>query len=877
MLITNNYSTNIYKSNNISKPIKNTFAFRGVDKDSVEISTKNKAHKKLTPEEKTVTNLMALGFDKDDSNNLVNSIKNDNNFEDINEAYDYLTKDVPKFEDKNFRKYFIIKRIKAISETANSNAESVENAPLIINKEKFNFFNSTVSKYPSLHNQESLENLSNVTRFYDKQTLKQIDKYIDKDENAPLLVDSLMILDFTQAKKEHIGFKKLLNAGVSKDYMKFMLQTNSRDDENSYKTSAMLIMADRYCEELDNLKNFGIKPRFALSVMAATQNIGEMKELTELLEESTKHRTELGSPDMPADDIELIATFIPEGQADRTLNTIGRLGHDNLVKMYPLGIGIVSSVINNLGHEKLKEKYIQPLIEVINPTASLKYAFAQDEIEESKEGFSKITDKTDRQERIKRIADATSKKNTILNNSIKDPKVKADAINIYLAALENSAKNKEDYKNANELAPYLKYLNSDNKEFNEKLKNIAWGRFSITPTEKTKEKINFNSNVQKLILTTYNFDEPFSDLIDIINEEPDKTVKETLDELPQNQTLKKSLQNNGMSYAVWTGRNSDLDMHVKIEHSFDKMSKNAITNLNAEFNDELFQSLPDEQKQKLTKRLASGGYNLKKTENIVYEGDGYFAGTKQDLKLYKGDKPIEFKDLSKIYKLINTEFDTNDYWKFDQNHEMLETNKGTFKNHIETRHEEMKRIRQYHGSNSSDITIKKVDMDDIPHSLFLGNDSSCCTALGSFNDWTAPNYIKNKMVQAIELTDGKESIGNSMMYLISTPNEAGELKPALLVDNIELKPKYQYNDNLEDGIVKYCKNFCKELGKPDMEIYAGPNRHKLNMDNFEMVNKRFQMLGDTCGDEIYLDFLSQGMPVEYDSIEGSLLKLCDDK
>ena len=62
-----------------------------------------------------------------------------------------------------------------------------------------------------------------------------------------------------------------------------------------------------------------------------------------------------------------------------------------------------------------------------------------------------------------------------------------------------------------------------------------------------------------------------------------------------------------------------------------------------------------------------------------------------------------------------------------------------------------------------------------------------------------------------------------------------------------------------------------------MEIYAGPNRHKLNMDNFEMVNKRFQMLGDTCGDEIYLDFLSQGMPVEYDSIEGSLLKLCDDK
>lgn len=873
MLITNNYSTNVYKSNNISKPIKNTFAFRGVDNDSVEISTKNKAHKKLSPEEKTVANLMVLGFDKEDADNYVDSIKN--NFVDVKETCNYLTKDVPNFEDKNIQKEFIEKRLVASAQSAYS---SDSNQPkLSIDKDRFKFFNNTVTKYPSLHNKESLESLYEVTVGYNAKTLNKIDKFIDKDENAPHLLDSVRVLDFNKKQKENEGFKKLLNAGVSKDYMNYVLQTFGEDEDSTNQGMTMLRQADGYCEEINHLKKFGIKPRFALQIPSATPNLSEAIELGNLLEESTKHRTELGSPDMPADDIELMATFIPEGKADRTLNTIGRLGHDNLVKMYPLGIGTVSSVINNLGDEKLKEKYIQPLIEVINPTASFKYGFVQDEIEEAKEGFSKITDKTERQERIKRIADATSKKNAVLNNSIKDPKVKADAINIYVSALENSARNKEDYNKANELAPYLKYLNSDNKELNEKLKDVAWGRFSIAPTENTKEKINFNNNVPKLILATDNFDGPFSDLIDIINEEPNKTVKESLDELPQNQTLKKSLQNNGMSYEVWTGRNPELDMHVKIEHSFDNMSKNAITNLNAEFNDEIFQSLPKEQQNKLTKRLASGGYNLKNTENIVYEGDGYFAGTKQELKLYKGDKPIEFKDLSKIYKLINTEFDTNDYWKFDQNHEMLETNKGTFKNHIETRHEEMKRIRQYHGSNSSDITIKKVDMDDIPHSLFLGNDSSCCTALGSFNDWTAPNYIKNKMVQAIELTDDKESIGNSMMYLISTPNEAGELKPALLVDNIELKPKYQYNDKLEDGIVKYCKNFCKELGKPDMEIYAGPNRHKLNMENFEMVNKRFQMLGDTCGDEIYLDFLSQGMPVEYDSIEGSILKLRDDK
>ena len=187
----------------------------------------------------------------------------------------------------------------------------------------------------------------------------------------------------------------------------------------------------------------------------------------------------------------------------------------------------------------------------------------------------------------------------------------------------------------------------------------------------------------------------------------------------------------------------------------------------------------------------------------------------------------------------------------------------------------MKRIRQYQGSDNSDITIKKVDMNDISHSLFLGNDSSCCTAIGSFNDWTAPNYIKNKMVQAIELTDGNEPIGNSMMYLIATASD-NQVKPALLIDNIELKPKYQYNDKLEDGIIKYGKNFCKMLGRPDMDIYAGPNRHKLNMDNFEISNESFQMFGDTYGDPIYLDFVTQGIPVDYNSWQGDLLKLKPD-
>lgn len=191
MLITNNYSTNVYKSNNISKPIKNTFAFRGVDNDSVEISTKNK---KLSPEEKTVANLMDLGFDKEDAENYVDSIKN--NFVDVKETCNYLTKDVPNFEDKNIQKEFIEKRLVASAQSAYS---SDSNQPkLSIDKDRFKFFSNTVTKYPSLHNKEALESLYEVTVGYNAKTLNKIDKFIDKDENAPLLLDSVRVLDFNK-------------------------------------------------------------------------------------------------------------------------------------------------------------------------------------------------------------------------------------------------------------------------------------------------------------------------------------------------------------------------------------------------------------------------------------------------------------------------------------------------------------------------------------------------------------------------------------------------------------------------------------------------------------------------------------------------------
>lgn len=883
MLISNNYSINnqqIYK--NQSNPIKyNQTSFKGLFKDIVQFSKTNKNDdaKTVSQKDKTSIELMELGFSKEKSEHFINAVCNENNFVDKDETLKYITKDVPNIEDEDMRRLFVVRRYQAFVETKNPNDDILDKTtPKVINKDKFKFFTDTFKKYPSLQSQASLEDLLAVTSLNDKKSLDKINKFIDKDENAPVLLASIGNKDINDDEKILNGLKKLLNAGCSKEYLwgqfdgLFNKDVDSESDEEGFdeNTNNIFEGADALVPVIDKLKSQGVNPKFVIPILCESLAPNESKQLSDFIDKASQHRTELGSIENPANDIDLTQAFIQDiGKS--TLRTVDILGEDNLIKMFPLGIDAVGEVVSNLGDECINKKKIEPLIEIINPQGSIKYKDAQTKISELKKGFNNVTDKEERQNLIKEIADATNIKNSLVNESIKDPVDKRKAIDIYLGSINNDGLLNTDYDDANALIPYLKTSAQDNNQaLNKKLKKIVWNSYDIRASKTTQERINLKANnyLQKMIFPNEEFNKNFSSLIEILNNRPNKSIKYALDDLPQNKSFKKYFKMSGLSYNVWTGRNENLDTKIKIEHSFDKMSENAVRNLETEFNDTIFKSLSEKEQNNIKKRLSSGGYNLRSVETPAYEGDGYFVGTKTETQLYKGDNHIEFKDLSKIYKLLNTEFSTNSYWDFDNTNENIPTAKGTFKNHIETRHDEMKRIRQYEGSDSSEITIQKVNMNDISHSLFLGNDSACCTAIGSFNDWTAPNYIKNKMVQAIELKDGDESVGNTMIYPIAVND-----KIALLLDNIELKPKYQFNDKIEDGIIDYCHKFAEKLGKPDMDIYAGPNRHKLDMKNFELTDEEFQILGETDGQPVYLDFITKGMPIDYDTFEGSILKL----
>ncbi len=149
--------------------------------------------------------------------------------------------------------------------------------------------------------------------------------------------------------------------------------------------------------------------------------------------------------------------------------------------------------------------------------------------------------------------------------------------------------------------------------------------------------------------------------------------------------------------------------------------------------------------------------------------------------------------------------------------------------------------------------IRKVPMNNIGYSLFLGNHASCCTAVGrnSTMQATAPNYIKNKMVSAIEILDGDSSIGNSMCYAALVDG-----KPALLLDNISIKGSY-INDSeyIKDGIIKYSNILTQDIYGKKLPVYLASLRQSIDMPEISYCKKHtVNLLGTTGNDYVYVDY-----------------------
>ena len=636
---------------------------------------------------------------------------------------------------------------------------------------------------------------------------------------------------------------------VFKKYYKYMVDKIVELSREGFKIEDLfyygqghntLQQFDAYVKRIEELKDIDY-PKYYVKPFLNDESINKEQAqlLLEVRQKGYEKRDILSYPTYQVEDDELDDLFLSEPRL--VLNTIKLLGKDGFISTFSEKYDNVENNIANIGHISNTHPLYQNLLELTNPIESDAYIKNQELIKELKSQFNKKNDKT---ALIKEINDLTNKNKNLVAKSIKDPMDKIKVAHIFNVA--------------DGMPQQLKFIlrHCSIKTKKNKLE-LAKALDNVIKTDKQGKickQLNFKKNkyLTNLFVADFDFWENYQTMLEAINQLPKDNVETIFYEMPLNKDTKPQFEKFGIDFDKWVkfNPNSKIQKEIKLDNSNRK--QNVIKNLEEDLS-MIYYNFVDfiDTKDDFFNTLAQNGYILKEQKIASYDENGFLGENKTALKLYKDNHPVEFDELPLLFSTIKNFMKNDSLWNTKSNNPNIENAKNTAKNHIlNMRFKEMRFANQKLDDEPLQITVQKADMNNVEHALFLGNHSGCCTAVGfGCNQWTAPNYVMCKMISAIEVLDGKEPIGNTMCYIAEIDG-----KPSLILDNIELQAKYQYNDEIRDMLIEYAKKMTAEIGNPDMPIYAGPNRHKVDFDNFELINKDFRIIGSTGKGSIYLDF-----------------------
>ena len=634
-----------------------------------------------------------------------------------------------------------------------------------------------------------------------------------------------------------------------KKYYKYMVDKIVELSKDGFKIKDLFSYAqghktlqqfEAYVKRIDELNDIDY-PKYYVKPFLNDESINKEQAqlLLEVRQKGYEKRDILSYPTYQVEDYELDDLFLSEPRL--VLNTIKLLGKDSFISTFSEKYDNVENNIANIGHISNTHPLYQNLLELTNPIESDAYIKNQELIKELKSKFNKTNDKT---ALIKEINDLTNKNKNLVAKSIKAPIDKTKVAHIFNVANEMPQ----------QLKFILRHCNIKTKKNKLELANVLDNVIKTDKQGIVCKQLNFKKNkyLTNLFVADGDFWENFQTMLEAINQLPKDNVETIFYKLPLNKDTKTQFEKSGVNFDKWVkfDPNSKIQKGIRLDNSNRK--QNVIKNLEEDLS-MIYYNFVDfiDTQDNFFNTLAQKGYILKEQKVAGYDENGFLDENKTVLKLYKNNHPVEFDELPLLFSTIKNFMKNDSLWNTKSNNPNIENAKNTAKNHIlNMRFKEMRLANQKLDDEPLQITVQKVDMNNVEHALFLGNHSGCCTAVGfGNNQWTAPNYVMCKMISAIEVLDGKEPIGNTMCYIAEIDG-----KPSLILDNIELQAKYQYNDEIRDMLMEYAKKMTAEIGKPDMSIYAGPNRHKVDFDNFELINKDFRIIGSTGNGSIYLDF-----------------------
>lgn len=692
--------------------------------------------------------------------------------------------------------------------------------------------------------------LKNDVTLLSKEDATELVKKSVKSDSIDEVVDT--VLRTTEQIKNNVGQNKYYRGMINK-----LINLANED----FDLGEIFYIDDKHFESQNDFDTYVRKVRELAKMGCPKESCGwlwnlvadtkECKKLIELRQKSEEKRGILS----PANAVPESINYISSDDMDElfyneptfALKTVKILGEKSFLASFEKKYDAVMKLIFKLGKINTDIPQFEDLLELTNPRESKKYLKNEAKIKKLKSQFQTTQNK---EKLIKDINAYTDANKNLVANSFKNYNDKIDLAQIYLNLQDNSIfhlnlllKNCQDNPT------------SEQQELNQAINTVI----RTDKEGKICKSINFLNNkyLRKMLEADEYFRENFERILYMLNNSLDYPA-EAFDKMLINIVTKKQFEDLGINYDKWTKFNPESKIQKSVDLSANDKKQFVIKNIEEDLTSEFWNNIPKNEHDNFFTELSKNGYTLKEVQVANYDIDGYADGTTTISKLCKNDKPVKIENLSLLFKTMHKYISTNSFWKTLNKNLSVELSKREIINHLlNLRSAELKLASQTSNYKLSDITLRKADMNNIEYSLFLGNYASCCTAVGSgCNQWSAPTYIMSKMVSAIEILDGKEPVGNTMCYIADIDG-----KPSLLLDNIELQNKYQYNDEIRDMIFEYAEKLTAEIGKPDMPIYAGSNRHKVNLENFALENKTLKLIGANDRIPFYIDFATRG----YDS------------
>ncbi len=156
-----------------------------------------------------------------------------------------------------------------------------------------------------------------------------------------------------------------------------------------------------------------------------------------------------------------------------------------------------------------------------------------------------------------------------------------------------------------------------------------------------------------------------------------------------------------------------------------------------------------------------------------------------------------------------------------------------------------------------EMTIKLWDRNP-QEDLFVGNKTSCCTAIGTGGNGPAtPIYLLNTSYNVVELYDASGNVvGMSRIFMADVDG-----KPSVIMDNIELNNNYKDTKasmeekiQIRDAFFKYINKYAQKItGDSTTQVYFYSG--DIHVPNDDLTNKKITLdfIGNLSQKTIYMN------------------------